>query len=163
MEKDLIEPEAFLLQDPGDDFHPVFPEDPDPASRHFGIGVQTPHEDPPDLLFQNDLGTGRRLPVVAAGLQRHIQIRSLAVFLRAQQRVAFGMVSAVPFMISFADDPSVLYNDTSHHGIGGYPSLSQPGKRQSPVHELFPVRHENLLSSTFRQKEKLPADVQGVL
>jgi hypothetical protein len=90
---------------------------------------------------------------VTAGFQCHVEIRALAVLLRSQQCISLGMKSAILLVISFTDDMSVLYDNTPHHGIGRNPSLSQPGKRKRPAHILFPVCHENLLSSTFRQKE----------
>ena len=67
-----IEAKGFVSEDSYSDFYPRLTKALQSATRHTGEGVRDGNDDTWDALLEDEIGTGRSLPVVRAGLQRHV-------------------------------------------------------------------------------------------
>lgn len=128
---------AFFLQHMGFHSDPPLPQIPDSFSGHQRIGIVRTHEDSPDASLYNGLHAWWLLSVVAAGLQRYIQVCTLGRFHTGFQSIPFRMTFAVSGVISFANYPSILHNHSAHQRIGAGPALSLFRQFDGPAHIIL--------------------------
>ena len=67
-----IEAKRFVSEDSNRDFYPRLTKTLQSTTRHTGEGVRDSDDDTRDALLEDEVCTGRCLPVVRAGLQRHV-------------------------------------------------------------------------------------------
>ena len=67
-----IEAKRFFREDSYSDLYPRLTKTLQPAPRHTREGVRDGDDDARDALLEDEIRTGRSLPVVRAGLQRHV-------------------------------------------------------------------------------------------
>ena len=68
-----IEAKRFVSKDSDGDFYPRLTEALQSTTRHTGEGVRDGDDDTRDALLEDEIGAGRCLPIVRAGLQRHVE------------------------------------------------------------------------------------------
>ncbi len=67
-----VEPAALLLLHAGDHFHPCLPEAADTLSCYKGVGIDGADHHPSYAASDYQVSTGRRSPVMRAGLEADI-------------------------------------------------------------------------------------------
>ena len=67
-----IEAKGFVSEDSYSDLYPRLTEALQSTTRHTGEGVRDGDGDTRYALLEDEIRTGRSLPVVRAGLQRHV-------------------------------------------------------------------------------------------
>ena len=137
MKKYRIQTIAFLFQHMGFHCDASLPQIPDPFSCYQRIRIIRPNEHPPDPGLHNGLHTRRLLPVMAAWLQRYIQIRPLCRFCAGHQGISFCMIFTIPGMIAFSNDLSLLYDHSANQRIWTCPALSLFCQLYGPAHPFI--------------------------
>ena len=137
MEKYLVHVSAFRFQNPRLYFNPVIPQDLHAFTTYQRVIIHASHIDFFNTLFHDDLCAGRRLSVMAARLQRHIEFCPSGFLATFQQGISLRMILAILFMIPFTDDLAVLHNNTSYHWIWRGMSLALFCQFNGSSHILF--------------------------
>ena len=144
MEKYLIDPVAFCLQQALVHLDTVRSQLPDAFSGHQGIGIRRTDDYAADLIFNDRLCTRRRLSIVAAGLQSDIKGGSFWRNAAGSESVPFRVKPAVPLVIAASYDLTVLYDYSAYQGIGIYMAAALQSQVQSQPHILL-IRHNKYL------------------
>ena len=109
----------------------------DAFPRHQRIRIPGSEYHSCEAVLYNRLCAGRRLSVMTAGLQRHIDRRSLRIIASlsaVSQRVPFRVKAAAVLMPAFSDQLSVFYDDSAHHGIRTHMTGASAGQLQRQPH-----------------------------
>ncbi len=141
MKKYFIYPITFFLQNSFCHRNSLFPENPHPLSCYKRIRIQRANDYSGNMMLQYRFRTGRSLPIVATGLQRHIESGSCHRYLTRRQGVPLRMKAAEPLMPSLANDRSVFDDDRSHHRIGIHPACSLLCQSKRPFHKKYVFFH----------------------
>ena len=121
-EEPAVQPLAFFLQHTNGHFYACLPDNGNAAALNLGKGVNASHYYPsypfPDYQFSAGwclavMGTGFQTDVHCSFLQQRLILRT-----HTGKGVHFSMPFAATYMIALSDNPSVSYNDSSHHGVG---------------------------------------------
>ena len=137
MEKHRIQPVAFRPQEVGDDLNTLFPENPDTLAGYQRIGIPGADDHPADTGGQKGIGAGRLLSVMAAGLQRDVDVGAGRIFCAGGQGVPFCVEAADFLVIACTDDAARFYNDGTHQRVRIHMTRPQPGQADRPVHVIF--------------------------
>ena len=89
---------------------------------------------------------------MAAGLQRHIHHSALWRLLAGCQSISFCVELTASLVISLPDDPVILYNHRSHHGIGTGKAPGFPRQLYGSSHIFFRLHTHHL--SDFAQSDR---------
>ena len=110
-------------------------------SIHFFKAVATANDHFGDLMFNDQVGTGRRFTKMCAGFKRNIQDAlwdQLFVLLAYTiDSVHFGMCFPILPVITFPDDPVFVNKYSAYHGVGGCMACPQFCQLQAALHILF--------------------------
>ena len=97
----------------------MLPQQPDPAAVYKRVRVVGACYNARNPGLYDCVDTGRLFPIVAAGLQSHIQGGAGRILGTVLKRPSFRVSHPVPFVPSGSDDFSIFYNDSPYHGIRG--------------------------------------------
>lgn len=145
----FYQPEALLLQHAYHDFASGFAQLLYASSVDTGKRVATSDDNAGNLLFDDEVGTGRCLAVMGTGFQTDVDGGTAQEFGMSDRTdsIDLGMCLAATGVIAFTDNLSVADDDGSHHGIGGRvatPVLRQPDATAHVfffVHRAFVFRN----------------------
>ena len=120
-EEASVEPLALLFQDAYRDLDACIAQLTDATALHLAERVDTPHDTAPDTLTDNQVGTGRRLAVMGAGLQRDVDgcLLQQRLILRSDRGkgIHLGVALAIALVVTLADNPVTGHDDRTHHGV----------------------------------------------
>jgi hypothetical protein len=117
--------------------HALVAQDPQAATRGLLRGIVGGDEDTPDPRLQDRLGAWRRLALVAARLQRHVQRRRAQVrHATCLDRVDLRVQTAELFMPALAQHLAVASDHGAHDRIG----LDRAGAIARQLDRPFQVR-----------------------
>ena len=130
-----------------------------PPSRNLRIRIRAADYNPFDLFRHYQVGARRCFPVVRTWLQVDIQ-RSFRQQMLLSDRcngLRLGMMTAKAMMITFADNPVVIYNHSAYHGVGRNATASELCEVQASCHVFLIFRnHDNKITEyliTFVEKK----------
>jgi hypothetical protein len=100
------------------DLHALVAQDAQAAARSLLGGVVGGQHHAPDPRLQDRVGAGRRLALVAARLERHVEGRAAEVLQPAGlDRVDLGVRAAVLLVPALAEDLAVAGDHRAHHRV----------------------------------------------
>ncbi len=124
----------FLLQQPPFHLDAGLLQFRDAASSHLGKRVLVRHHDPAHGGPDQGSGAGRRLAVMAARFERHVQRRAGGGGARGGEGFDFGVRTAEPRVPAFANDPLALGDHTADQRIRLDGALAAEGQFQGAGH-----------------------------
>ena len=118
-------------------FDSVLPKNPGSFARHLRIRISRSDNHLGDFLFDDNLRARRRLSVMAARLQRHVQSCARRIFSAGRQRISLRVKFAVFPMISLTDHSTVLHHHCAYQRVGSRPARPLLRQFNGSFHELF--------------------------
>src|SRR4051794_10963151 len=135
-----MRPPRLLRADP--DFHQDagFRHAPMAGTRDLGIGVDQRRNHARDAGRDDRVSARRRLAVMRAGLERHVQRGAAGRVAGTRKRLGLGVGAATRLRPTAPDDDTVLDDHRADRGIGPGTPEPTPAKRKCEAHEAAVVR-----------------------
>ena len=153
-EEPAIEILAFLLQYTTSNIDTLCQQSLDTPAIDRREWIPTAHHDAGYALRQDQVNTRRRLAMMCAGFQRDVdggRPQKLPILrLDGAHSVHFRVRSTMPLVISLADDPAVMHDHRTHHGVGRYLACPQGGQLQAAMHVMFVAGHRGKFTLSLR-------------
>jgi hypothetical protein len=111
-------PEVGDLGDINLNLDPRFSKDRQPFACYRGKGIQHGGNDPSNASAKDRVGARRRLAVMAARLEGHVERGPERLFSGAIQRVHFSMSLPVLFVPAFSNDTAIANDDGANERVG---------------------------------------------
>ena len=157
-DESFIESPRFCFQHADRHGNPGSFQSRDALSGNNRIRIDHRADDAPDALLDETLGTRRRLAVMRAWLQRHIERRAFRTDFAILNRFDFRMRRAEFFVPALSDDASVFDEHGTDHRIR--PRESPPARRQLQRARHIPDIFIGKQKTTSRESSTLQGAVQ---
>ena len=123
---------------------------PNAPALHLRKGIDATHDDARHTLAEDEVGTGRRLALMRAGLETHVE-RGLRqqdfVFgTNGGKGIHLGVGFATTYMVALTQDSPLADDHRAHHRIGFGREQRVGGQRQAAAHPSLVV----LIGGRFR-------------
>lgn len=125
----LLRSQAHLNHDP------LLGQAPVAGARHQRIGISHRGDHTRNSGRDNRIGAGRRLTLMGAGFERHVERRSTGIFAGARERLGFGMGTPARLSSAPPDDDAVLHHYRADRRIGPSAAQAAPPERKRKRHE----------------------------
>ena len=111
-----VQAAALVLQNAYRNFYTRLTQFPDAQAADFGKGINAADHYARNTLLDDEVGTGRRLAVVGAGLQAYVEgaLPEQRLVAHAADGVHLGMRSAAATVVALADDAPPTNNHSAH-------------------------------------------------
>lgn len=154
---------GFLLAYTDFNFNARFPQDSYPAAIDLWKWISLCDDDAFDPRLNNRVGTGGRLALVAARLERHKHCCAASRLACLVQGFHFCMRAAEPLVPTFTNDLAISHDQTSHHWVRFNEAFALFSECDRPHHEVSRLRgrHSYLSRIYIRSFNRSP--ISGVL
>jgi len=155
-----VQPLAFLRQHTHGNLYTSLSQHIHPPAVYFGKGIDTTYYHPPYTFFDNQFRTGRSLPVVSTGFQRHVDSsvaqQVLVLVAHTGKGIHLSVSLTAAHVVALADNTSVCYYHSPHHGVGTCSLDSVGCQLEAATHIGFIIHHSCKFTHFLRDNLHLP-------